>query len=68
VLNSQFLLFQSITRYYQSRYDYLLNAMRLKQAAGNLQVQDLEILEQFLEERKTPEEQFAEEAAAAASE
>ncbi len=68
VLDAQFLLYQSITRYYQSRYDYVLNAMRLRQAAGNLQVQDLEALEQFLVERKTPEELFAEEAAAAASE
>jgi outer membrane protein len=66
VLDAQFLLYQSITQYYQSRYDYLLNAMRLRQAAGSLQVQDLETLERFLVERKSPEEQFAEEAAAAA--
>ena len=64
VLDAQFLLYQSITRFYQSRYDYLLNAMRLRQAAGSLQVQDLETLEQFLVERKSPEELFAEEAAA----
>ena len=68
VLDAQFLLYQSITRYYQSRYDYLLNAMRLRQAAGNLQVQDLEVLDQWLVERKSPEEQFADEARAAASE
>lgn len=61
VLDSQFNLYLSITNYYQSRYDYLLNAMRLKQAAGTLQVQDLEMLERFLEDRKTPEEQFADE-------
>lgn len=65
VLNSQFTLYQSITNYYQSRYDYMLNVMRLKQAAGNLQVQDLENLDQWLRPRKTPEQQFAEEAAAA---
>jgi hypothetical protein len=35
--------------------------MRLKQAAGTLQVQDLEMLEQFLEERKSPEQQIADE-------
>ena len=64
MLDAQVLLYQSITRHYQSRYDYLLNAMRLRQAAGNLQVQDLEALEQFLVERKSPEEQFAEEEAA----
>jgi outer membrane protein len=68
VLDAQFVLYQSITNYYQSRYDYLLNVMRLKQAAGNLQIQDLELLEPFLIDRKTPEEQFAEEEEAAASE
>jgi len=68
VLDAQFLLYQSITRYYQSRYDYLLNAMRLRQAAGNLQIQDLEVLDQWLVERKSPEEQFADEARATASE
>jgi hypothetical protein len=36
--------------------------MRLKQAAGTLQVQDLENLEPFLVVRKPPEDQFAEEA------
>lgn len=64
VLNFQFQLYQSITNYQQARYDYLLNYMRLKQAAGTLQVQDLETLEPFFEDRKSPEEQFADEAAA----
>ncbi len=63
VLNSQFTLYQSITNYYQSRYDYILNVMRLKQAAGTLQVQDLEALERFLIDRQTPEEEFAAEEA-----
>ena len=66
VLNAQVLLYSSITNFYQSRYDYLLNAMRLRQAAGSLQIQDLERLEQFLVDRKSPEELFAEEAAASA--
>jgi outer membrane protein len=61
VLRSQGNLYQSITNYYQARYDYLLNAMRLRQAAGSLQVQDLERLEPFLVARKTPEQQMAEE-------
>ena len=61
VLNSQFTLYQAITNYYQSRYDYVLNALRLKQAAGNLAVQDLERIDQYLEERKSPEQQFADE-------
>ncbi|HNP37066.1 MAG TPA: TolC family outer membrane protein [Woeseiaceae bacterium] len=65
VLNFQFQLYQSITNYQQSRYDYVLNYMRLKQAAGTLQVQDLEILEPYLENREPPEDQFAEEAKSA---
>ena len=64
VLNSQFTLYQAITNYYQSRYDYVLNALRLKQAAGNLAVQDLERIDQYLEKRKSPEQLFAEEAKA----
>ena len=63
VLNSQFALYAAVTNYEQSRYDYLLNVLRLKQAAGTLQIQDLEEIDQFLIERKTPEEVFAEEAA-----
>lgn len=60
VLNSQFQLYNSIVNFRQARYDYILNMMRLKQAAGSLQVQDLERLDQFLEARKPPEDQFAE--------
>jgi outer membrane protein len=67
VLNSQFTLYQAITNYYQSRYDYVLNALRLKQAAGNLAVQDLERIDQHLEKRKTPEQLFADEAKAEAA-
>ena len=63
VLNSQFSLYAAITNYYQSRYDYILNVLRLKQAAGTLQVQDLEEIDQFLTNRKTPEQVFAEEEA-----
>jgi len=67
VLNSQFALYAAKTNYEQSRYDYLLNVLRLKQAAGNLQVQDLELIDQWLTERRTPEEVFAEEEAASPS-
>jgi outer membrane protein len=67
VLDSQFALFRAVTLFYQARYDYLMNVLRLKQAAGSLQIQDLEEIDQWLKERKTPEEVFAEEAAAAAS-
>ncbi|MBT8102242.1 MAG: TolC family outer membrane protein [Gammaproteobacteria bacterium] len=64
VLNSQFALYLAITNYYQSRYDYVLNSLRLKQAAGNLEVQDLERIDRWLTERKPPEQTIAEEEAA----
>jgi outer membrane protein len=64
VLDSQFALYSAITQFYQARYDYLMNYLRLKQAAGNLQIQDLEAIEQWLVDRPTPEEKFAAEAAA----
>jgi outer membrane protein len=67
VLNSQFALFAALTNYEQSRYDYIMNVLRLKQAAGSLQVQDLEEIDAWLVERKTPEQIFAEEEAAEAS-
>jgi outer membrane protein len=63
VLISQQNLYRSITNYQQARYDYILNFMRLKQAAGTLQVQDLETLEPYLIDRKPPEDQFTDEAA-----
>jgi outer membrane protein len=65
VLNSQFSLYVAITNHYQSRYDYILNVLRLKEAAGTLQVQDLEQIDQWLIDRKPPEEVIAEEDAKA---
>ena len=41
VLNSQNTLRQAQTNYARSRYDYILNVLRLKQAAGNLTEDDL---------------------------
>lgn len=61
VLNSQFSLYAAITNYYQSRYDYIINALALKQAAGTLQVQDLEQIDQWLKDRPAPEKRLAEE-------
>ncbi len=63
VLDSQTALYTAVTNFYQARYDYLMNVLRLKQAAGNLQIQDLEEIDQWLQERKTPEQKFAEEPA-----
>ena len=61
VLNSQFSLYVAITNFYQSRYEYIMNALRLKQAAGTLQVQDLEQIDQWLKDRPTPEQRLADE-------
>jgi outer membrane protein len=65
VLNSQFSLYAAITNFYQSRYDYIMNALRLKQAAGSLQIQDLEQIDQWLKERPAPEQALAEKDATA---
>ena len=61
VLNSQRSLYVAITNYYQSRYTYIGNVLRLKLAAGTLQVQDLEQIDNFLVARRPPEEVIAEE-------
>ena len=61
VLNSQRSLYIAITNYEQSRYTYIGNVLRLKLAAGTLQVQDLEQIDNFLVERRPPEEVIAEE-------
>ena len=59
VLNSQFALYRAITLFYQARYDYLMNYLRLKQAAGTLQIQDLEAIDRWLVNRPTPEQKIA---------
>ena len=61
VLDSQFALYAAITNFYQSRYAYIGNALRLKQAAGSLQVQDLEEIDRWLKERRRPEDVIADE-------
>jgi len=63
VLNSQRSLYIAITNFYQSRYTYIGNVLRLKLAAGNLVVQDLEEIDRFLSDRRPPEEVIAEEEA-----
>ena len=61
VLDSQRTLYIAITNFYQSRYTYIGNVLRLKLAAGNLEVQDLEQIDRFLSDRRPPEEVIAEE-------
>ncbi len=56
VLNSQRALYSAITNYYQSRYVYVGNVLRLKQAAGTLKVEDLEQIDRHLVEREAPED------------
>ena len=49
VLNSQNNLRQQQTTYARSRYDYILNVLRLKQAAGNLTEEDLAEVNSWLD-------------------
>lgn len=67
VLNSQRAVYAAITNYYRSRYAYIGNVLLLKQAAGSLQVQDLEEIDRWLADRKRPEDVIAEEEASAAA-
>ena len=62
VLDSQFALYRAITLFYQARYDYLMNYLRLKQAAGDLKIEDLEAIDRWLVDRPTPEQKIADEA------
>jgi outer membrane protein len=48
VLNAQNLLFQAERDYANSRYDYILNMMRLKEQAGLLSPEDVIRLDSFL--------------------
>jgi len=49
VLTSQNTLRQAETTYARSRYDYILNVLRLKLASGGLSIQDLEEVNGWLE-------------------
>jgi outer membrane protein len=49
VLASQNNLRRAETTYSRSRYDYMLNVLRLKQAAGNLSVADIEQIDSWLQ-------------------
>lgn len=49
VLDARRTLFVAETNYLRSRYDYLLNGLRLKQAAGVLTVEDLAQVDALLE-------------------
>ncbi|MFL2545792.1 MAG: TolC family outer membrane protein [Candidatus Rariloculaceae bacterium] len=49
VLVSQNSLSRALTNYARSRYDYILNILRLKQAAGGLNVEDLTEINDWLD-------------------
>ncbi len=49
VLNSRRQLFSAQTNYFISRYDYIINVLTLKQAAGGLSRTDIEGINQWLE-------------------
>lgn len=58
VLDAQRQLYGSVRNYNDARYDYILNNLRLKQAAGTLAPSDLEALTAFLKPDYDPDKDF----------
>lgn len=58
VLDAQRQLYSSVRNYNDARYDYILNNLRLKQAAGTLAPSDLEALSGFLKPDYNPDRDF----------
>ncbi|MET1077524.1 MAG: TolC family outer membrane protein [Pseudomonas sp.] len=58
VLDAQRQLYSSVRDYNNARYDYILNNLRLKQAAGTLSPSDLEALGTFLKSDYNPDTDF----------
>ncbi|WP_263261268.1 TolC family outer membrane protein [Pseudomonas sp. RIT-PI-S] len=58
VLDAQRQLYASVRDYNNSRYDYILDNLRLKQAAGTLSPQDLQDLGQYLNPSYNPDKDF----------
>ena len=54
VLNAQNTLFSSQRDYANSRYDYILDMLRLKEQAGLLSPEDVNRLDSFLEQPTPP--------------
>ena len=50
VLSSRQQLFLGQTNYARSRYTYIVNSLRLKQAAGTLELADVEAVNKWLKE------------------
>lgn len=58
VLNAQRQLFNAVRDYNNARYDYILNNLRLKQAAGILSANDLQKLAEYLKTDYEPQRDF----------
>jgi outer membrane protein len=58
VLNAQRQLYSAVRNYNNARYDYILNNLRLKQAAGTLNPDDLKALEQYLKSNYDADKDF----------
>lgn len=58
VLDAQRQLYSSVRTYNDARYDYILNNLRLKQAAGTLSPGDLEALSTYLKADYNPDKDF----------
>ncbi|NBA93950.1 TolC family outer membrane protein [Pseudomonas sp. R5(2019)] len=58
VLDAQRQLYTSVRDYNNTRYDYILDNLRLKQAAGTLSPQDLEDLKRYLKPDYNPDRDF----------
>ena len=58
VLDAQRQLYASVRDYNNSRYDYILDNLRLKQAAGTLSPQDLQDLARWLKPDYNPDKDF----------
>lgn len=58
VLNAQRQLYAAVRDYNNSRYDYILDTLRLKQAAGTLSPADLEALSAYLKQDYDPDKDF----------
>lgn len=58
VLDAQRQLYSSVRNYNDARYDYILNNLRLKQAAGTLSPADLEALGAYLKPDYNPDKDF----------
>lgn len=58
VLDAQRQLYSSVRDYNNSRYDYILDNLRLKQAAGTLSPEDLQDLSRYLKADYNPDKDF----------